>query len=534
MQAPDLSYEVVWEPIPGTSQEDALDARAQHILLTGGRGWGKTELQLMRFRMNVGLGYGAYWRGIIFDKEYKNLDDLITKSKRLFHLFDDGADFKASNSALKWVWPSGEELLFRQAKKLDDYWSYHGHEYAFIGWNELTKYADKKLYLKMMSVNRTGFDPDVHTPKLEGDNYIAEWNRLHPEGHYEGRPFKPGDFETFDGSPLPPIPLEVVSTTNPYGPGHNWVKREFIDPVPYGEELVKEFEIYNPKTKQDEKIKRRQVAIFGTFKENPFLSPQYVAGLYEETDENIIKAWIKGLWDIVAGGAIDDKWRKDVHVIPRFRIPDGWYVDRAFDWGSSEPFSVGWFAEANGEEVTLEDGRTICPARGTIIQIAEWYGTKEIGTNVGLKLSASDIAKGIREREKTMIEAGWITKRPAPGPADNQISNVTERDTDTIAKKMEDNGITWERSDKSKGTRNQGLQVMRDRLEASLRGEGPGLLFMANCVASISTIPMLPRDADDPDDVDTDAEDHPYDMVRYRLLKGNTRTAKIIRVNFAS
>lgn len=530
----DGNYEVVWEPIPGTSQEDALDARAQHILLTGGRGWGKTELQLMRFRMRVGMGYGAYWRGIIFDKEYKNLDDLITKSKRLFRLFDDDAEFLASNSALKWRWPTGEELLFRQASKLDDYWSYHGHEYAFVGWNELTKYADKKLYLKMMSVNRTGFDPEDHTPRLSGDNYVAEWNRLYPDGHYSGRPFKAGDYETEDGRPLDPIPLETVSTTNPYGPGHNWVKREFIDVAPYGVETVKSFEIFNPKTKQDEKIERRQVAIFGSFRENKYLSPEYIAGLYEETDENVIKAWIKGDWDIVAGGALDDKWKRNVHVIPRFPIPSDWNIDRALDWGSSHPFSVGWFAEANGEEIVLPNGKVICPAPGTIIQIAEWYGTKEIGSNVGLKLSAKDVALGIKKREQQMLEDGWILKKPSAGPADNQIDNVTERDTDTIAKKMSDNGILWEKSDKARGSRKQGLQLMRDRLEASIRGEGAGLLFMENCAASISTVPVLPRDKDDPDDVDTDAEDHVYDMVRYRVLKGNIRTAKVIRVNFAS
>lgn len=524
----DGEYEVVWEPIEGTAQEDALDARAHHILLCGGRGWGKTEAQLMRFRRLVGMGYGAYWRGIIFDKEYKNLDDLVTKSKRLFRLFDDGAQWLASASAYKWVWPTGEELLFRVAKTIDDYWSYHGHEYAFVGWNELTKYANKNLYLKMMSVNRTGFDAEKHTPKWTAED-VEELKRLKHNWIPEV-----GAYKTDDGEPLPPIPLETCSTTNPYGPGHNWVKREFIDVAPYGVETVKEFEIYNPKTKKDEKIERRQVAIFGTFRENPYLSPEYIAGLYEETDENIIKAWIKGDWDIVAGGALDDKWRRHIHVIPRFKVPKDWYVDRAFDWGSTHPFSVGWFCVANGEEVVCENGTVICPQKGTIIQIAEWYGTKDLGTNVGLKMSAKDIARGIKEREEMMIENGWISRRASPGPADNQIDNVNERDTETIAKKMSDEGIRWEPSDKSKGSRKQGLQLMRDRLEASITGEGPGLLFTSNCKASISLIPMLPRDERDPDDVDTDAEDHAYDMVRYRLLKGNTRKAKVIKVNFAS
>src|SRR5882724_11928053 len=104
---------VVWAPIEHTSQEIALDARAHHILYYGTRGPGKSDVQLMRFRRNVGRGYGKFWRGIIFDLEYKNLDDLVTKTQRWFPAFNDGAQFLSATSAYKWKWPTGEELLFR-------------------------------------------------------------------------------------------------------------------------------------------------------------------------------------------------------------------------------------------------------------------------------------------------------------------------------------------------------------------------------------------------------------------------------------
>lgn len=518
-------FDVVWQPHPG-SQTLALSSPANDTLYCGTRGPGKTDAQLMRFRRLVGMGYGTYWRGIIFDREYKNLDDLVTKSKRWFYGMDDGARFLSSNSDYKWRWPSGEELLFRQVKKMDDYWQYHGHEYPFIGWNELTKYPTASLYHKLFSVNRTGFIPEEHTPRwteAEVRELVKQRATWIPEI---------GSYKTDDGKPLPPIPLETFSTCNPYGPGHNWVKREFIDAAPYGKIVRKSEEIFNPRTKRDEVVTRTQVTIFGSWRENPNLDPIYIAGLHKETDENVKKAWLSGDWDIVAGGALDDRWNKSIHVIPRFRIPRNWYVDRALDWGSSHPFSVGWFAEANGEEVKLEDGRTICPPAGTIIQIAEWYGTKEIGTNIGIKLSAKDLADGIKERENSLMLDGWIADRPSPGPADNQIANVIDSDTDTLEKKMSDRGIHWEKSDKSAGTRAQGLQLIRDRLQASSEGEGAGLLIMENCRATIATVPVLPRDEKNPDVVDTDAEDHPYDMLRYRVLKGNTRTAKVIKVNF--
>ena len=95
------NYDVVWEPIPGSSQELALDTRCHHTLYHGARGPGKTITQLMRFRSRVGKGYGSFWRGVIFDKEFKNLADLVTQSRRFFNQFGDGAKFLSSASEYK-------------------------------------------------------------------------------------------------------------------------------------------------------------------------------------------------------------------------------------------------------------------------------------------------------------------------------------------------------------------------------------------------------------------------------------------------
>lgn len=514
--------EVVWEPIPGSSQELAVDTRCHHTLYHGTRGPGKTITQLMRFRRRVGLGYGSYWRGIIFDREFKNLSDLVAQSKRFFNAFGDGAKFLESASEYKWVWPTGEELLFRHVKKLSDYDGFHGHEYPFIGWNELTKHPTGELYDKLMSTNRSSFTPELHTPVLE--------TKKNKDGTYEVV------YDTPDGNPLPAIPLEVFSTTNPSGPGHNWVKRRFINVAPNGSVVRTVVKVFDPKTQKDVEVTKTQVAIFGSYRENVYLAAEYIAELDRLTasDVNLREAWLNGNWDVTAGGALDDLWRKNVHILPRFPIPANWKVDRALDWGSSHPFSVGWFAEANGEEVTLPDGSTFCPPAGTLIQIAEWYGTKEIGSNVGLKLSAPDVAQGVIDREIELMSNAWIASQPWPGPADNQIRDVREADVDTIEKKMAKKGVRWTESDKSPGSRKNGLQLIRDRLEASNRKEGPGLYFMANCSASIETLPSLPRDEDKIDDVDTSAEDHAYDMVRYRVLRGSNRLARAISVRFAS
>lgn len=366
---------------------------------------------------------------------------------------------------------------------------------CWIGWNELTKWPTSECFDLAMSVNRSSFTPEKDNPDL------------------------------------PPIPLTVFATTNPSGIGHNWVRRRFVDPAPPGKIVRQETEIFNPATKQNEIVTKKQVRIFSSYKENPYLSADYIASLKNNPDENLRRAWLNGDWDIVAGGAFDDIWKRSVHVLPRFKVPKTWRIDRSFDWGSSHPFSVGWWAEANGEEVHLPDGRLFAPPPGTLIRIAEWYGSDEPGTNTGKKMSAPDVAEGIKFREEFLRE-NWVDSEIWPGPADNQIRNVNEQGVDTIEKKMADKGVRWTSSDKSPGSRINGLQLARDRLEASLRGEGAGLYVMDNCRAFISLVPTLPRDEVKIDDIDTKAEDHIWDETRYRVLKGANRMATKIAVAF--
>ena len=497
--------EAVWKYIPNSSQELAISSPAHITLFTGARGPGKTDTQLMHFRKHVGQGYGQFWRGVLFDREYKMLDDIVSKSKRWFPKFEDGARFLESKSDYKWVWPTGEELLFRSIDQPDDYWNYHGQEFPWIGWNELTKWPTLELFERMMSCNRSSF-----TEK--------DWQK-----DQHGVPIA-----------MKPLPLRVFATTNPYGVGHNAVRRRFIDAAPYGELIRNTIDVFDPKTKQEVSVTRTQVSIFGSWRENPYLSPEYVAEIVSIKDPNIRAAWDKGRWDIVAGGALDDVWDSNVHILPRFEIPDGWLIDRSLDWGSSHPYSVGFWAEANGEEAILPDGSKFCPPPGTLIQFAELYGTKEIGTNKGVKMSATMLADNIVEFEELLVQNGWIADRPMAGPADNQIRDVREADVDTIELKMAGKGIHWTESDKSPGSRRNGLQLFRDRLEASKTGEGPGIYFMRNCVASLETIPNLPRDPKKIDDVDTTAEDHPYDMTRYRVLASSNRYATSINSRVVS
>lgn len=428
-----------------------------------------TDAMLMSFAQYCGRGYGDYMRGIIFRRNYKHLDDIISKSKRWFNKSAQQPRFLAGSSSLKWVWPTGEELLLRAFENEEDYWSYHGHEYPFIGWEELTSWPNINCYESMKSCNRSSFQGTAR---------------------------------------LPHLPRLIRSSTNPYGVGHSWVKSYFIDPAPYGKII------------QDKEGNQR-CALFGSVKENPFLGEEYIKTLESITDANKRKAWLEGSWDITSGGMFDDLWDSTKHVIEPFEIPFSWRITRSFDWGSSKPFSVGWWAVSDGTEATLKDGRKIAFPRKTMFRIGEWYGS-DGRPNEGLRMPAKVVAQGINIRETQMR----IQNRVQPGPADSAIYAVT--DEASIGQNMEAEGVFWTPADKRPGSRKNGWELMRDRLDAVAKAEDkPGMYVFSTCRDFIRTVPSIARDTRDPDDVNTDAEDHIADDCRYMVLSADHTVHKV-------
>lgn len=504
--------------MPG-SQTLAMSCPAQIILFHGSRGPGKTDAQLMRFRRWVGQGFGRHWRGVIFDRQYKNLDDLVSKSMRWFPEFKDGARFLSSKSDYKWVWPTGEELMFRAVTRDNDYWSYHGQEFPFIGWNELTKYPTDSLFDAMMSCNRSSYRAIDFPQTIDGDH-------LDKTGEIR---FVTEDHMYATDHVGPEIPLEVFATCNPYGAGHNWVKKRFINAAPMGRILRKSINVFNPQTQEREDFVTTQTHIFGSYMENIYLSPKYVAELTSMSDLNKRKAWLGGSWDVVSGGMFDDVWDSNTHSIEPFNVPFSWRIDRSFDWGSTKPFSVGWWAESDGTDVMLANGQVRSTVRGDLFRIAEWYGTTG-KTNQGLQYLASQVAKGIVEREL----AWGLYGRVNAGPADGSIFDV--ENGNSIAEDMKKpirigarvyNGVLWGRADKSPGSRIHGWEKVRTYMSNAIppkQGvrEKPGMFVFNTCTHTLDLLPILPRDEVNTDDVDTDAEDHIGDEVRYKILDVGT------------
>ncbi len=471
--------EVAWMYQPG-GQAAFLASPVFETLATGNRGGGKSACLIADFLQDCGKGYGVDYKGVIFRQTYPQLQDIVGLSKKLIPLIWPNAKF--NEARLEWKFPGDEALMFRHISTPDDYWSYHGWSVPWLGFEELTTWADDKCYKAMFSICR---------------------------------------------STNPNIPRRVRATTNPYGPGHGWVKARFHLPIPPNQRfgpIVKDVDA-------DGHALPERLAIRVELTENKVLlhsDPFYLDRIRASArNESELAAWVHGSWDIVAGGMFDDIWRPPIHIIPDIfanQIPREWRLNRAYDHGQARPFSVGWYAQSNGEPIKVQ-GRTIGNVPGDIIRIMEWYGW--CGTpNEGLRLTSREIAKGIIEREQ---EFG-IYGRVKTGVADSAIFDDYEPGH-SVAGDMAKLGINWFAIDKGPGSRVQGWQQMRTYLKAAIPPKGgvrenPGLFSCARCEHYQRTLPVLPRDTKKLDDVDTTSEDHLADEVRYRLRQKDVTVKK--------
>jgi hypothetical protein len=455
-------------------QQIVFDSPATEILYGGAGGGGKSHLirvALIKWSAEIPGLQTCLIRRLSVDL-LKNHMDGPTGFRTLLAPWVASGDVRITTSpaCVHWV-KTGAKIYLDHCQHERDKYGFQGREIHVAAFDELTHFTESIYRFIRRSLRK----PDA----------------LRVPERYKGR-----------------FP-KILNGTNPGNVGHNWVKRTFIDSAP-------PFEVHR-RPKDDGGLLRQFVPAL--LEDNPSIDPEdYEGSLLGIGNPALAKAMRYGDWDIVAGGMFDDLWKRDIHVVKPFPIPAGWYVDRSFDWGSSKPFSVLWWAEANGEDVTTPDGRTIVVPRGTVFAIAEWYGCEKDQENVGLKMSARKVAEGILDREARMVEPGLIQRAPHPGPADSAIYTKDDEE-ESIADKMEAAGVEWVPCAKGPGSRVNGWEVVRNRLEASTESpmEDPGLFIFDTCRDLIRCLPVAPRDQRNSEDLDTDSEDHNLDATRYRL-----------------
>lgn len=271
----------------------------------------------------------------------------------------------------------------------------------------------------------------------------------------------------------PRVPRMVRATTNPFGKGHSWVKERF---------QIGAF----PPCVAFGKGRKKRVYIHSSLQENTILTtadPEYVETLKNLKEPARRAAWLEGSWDIAVGTFLEKVWDPATCVVDPFPIPANWRVWKGMDWGYSKPYAVLWLAM--NEE-------------GVIFVWRELYGIDADQPNVGSKEDAVKVASKIKQIEKHDSRYGYEYRANLADPA--IFSNIgTSR---SIGQIFRDAGVRWLPAWNGRGSRVNGAQEI-----VRLLAEGR-LKFFKSCTNCIRTIPQLPPSDYDPEDVDTDAEDH--------------------------
>lgn len=284
--------------------------------------------------------YGKHWHGILFRKSYKQLEDLISRSKEIYPRWFPGCRWTGSSKEIEkaWVWPNGATLRMRHMDSEDDWQEYWGHAYTWIGWDELALWATPTAY-RMMKARLRSAQAAIPNKRIR-------------------------------------------ASANPGGPGHQWVKSYFkIDEYPLGSVTFD----------ADDGSGMRRVFIRSRLHDNVIgmaNDPAYERRLEGTGSAQLVRALKEGDWTIVAGSYFPE-FTPGKHVVAPFEIPKYWARIRAMDWGSAKPFCVLWGAVA--------DGTTDIP-RGWLVIYREWYGWNG-EPNVGCKMPAESVGSGIRQLE---------------------------------------------------------------------------------------------------------------------------------------
>jgi hypothetical protein len=282
-------------------------------------------------------------------------------------------------------------------------------------------------------------------------------------------------------------PTYVRLAANPGGVGHNWVKDRFR--IGHNDDMTP-FDVVSKKGHV-----HQRVFIPAKLKDNLILmknDPMYEAVLDGIADPILRRALRDGDWNIAAGAAFPE-FDPTVHVVPNKEVPSGVRVWRSMDWGYDKPYSCLWF---------------YADFDGNISVINEIYG---IGakTNQGSREAPERVAEKIREIEHRY---GWDVKQAY---LDGQC--WAQDGGQTLYQMLGGPKMRWQPWPKGPGSRKIQKQVVHQYLQV-INGKCRVRIY-ERCKPLIRTLSTIPVDKRDPEDVDTNAEDHSYDAFRGGLAQ---------------
>lgn len=248
-----------WAPQPGP-QTAALLCPIADILFGGARGGGKTSWLLGDW-LTHSARHAPHGRGVLFRRTYDELDEVKDQAAEIY----DRIGARWSPSKHTWYMPFGGFLKLRYLRRDADAERYQGHQYNWAGVDEAGNFPSPDPIDKIRATLRD----------------------------------KRG------------IPVRFPKTANPGGPGHAWLKAQYVDQAipmqPRLDPTTGEARIFIPSRLQDNQILMQN-------------DPGYVQRLRGSGPAWLVQAWLAGDWNATPeGGIIKAQWLRN-----RYRaLPDG-------------------------------------------------------------------------------------------------------------------------------------------------------------------------------------------------------------------
>lgn len=333
---------------------------------------------------------------------------------------------KYVSSKKAFFFPNGSILKLGYCKSEGDSMQYQGSEYDVIGFEEATLFTEFQIW------------------------FISTCLR----------------------SPRPDFQSRIYYTCNPGGVGHAYIKRLFIDKEYEGNENPDDYE-FIPALIYD------NIAVMEG-------DPQYIQ-ILDNLPEDLRRAHRDGDWDALSGQYFRE-FRKHIHVIEPFQIPDEWYRYITMDYGLDK-FAAYFIA------VDQEDN---C------------YVYKEI-------YEENLIISQAAQRLKDMTAKGENI-RYIYGPPDLE---ARRQDTGKSALQIfleNDIVIVTTRNDRIPGwlCMKELLKVKHIDIDGEKK-QTAQLKFFSNCRYIIRNLPMVQRDEKNPNDISKEPHEltHGPDAIRY-------------------
>ena len=356
-----------------------------------------------------------------------------------------------------WKFPSGAQIILDHLQYEKDKKNHQGIEYHYIAFDELTHFT------------KTQYE------------YILTCARSSKKG-------------------LTPF---VRSAANPGGVGHVWVKKRFIDALkPFETGFFKTVDGQDIRTTKDDKKALSRVFIPAKVYDNKILmerDPNYLR-ILESLPRKLREALLKGDWSIFEGQFFDE-WNEFIHVIPNIE-PQSYhnlFICGDYGWGSGKSV-IHWAYVDELGKVTFY---------------------RELAVE---KTHYSDLAAMIYdltpEYERKRIQ--YIVFDPAVfGDREHHRGDISgETGAEIMLKVFVDKGwrIPIFRGD---NRRIAGWNLFREYLKVLTNEKNEKYSrarWCACCKDAIETIPSLIHNDYNPEDLNSDGEDHAADCDRYGLM----------------